>query len=206
LTFWHYLGQKVTSNMAKNNGCGQAAVLTPKQLARLRKALENPQHRLFFDIARLTGERWGAIRLLQVSDVYREPARSVPHEHITFPGRIRKSCGGTRSTRQVPVSSALGQLLRAHKPPATGWLFPGGVPGLPISRQRMDAVLRAAATAAGLVGVGTHSTRRTAATRLHEQGVSPRDIQAFMGWANLNQVTRYCEVSEEQKLAVAELL
>lgn len=192
--------------MPKNRGSGQAATLTKAQVMKIRGAFGNDRHRLFWDIARYTGERWGAICRLLVSDVYRDAGERIPHSHVTFPANVRKKCGGVRETRQVPISDALGVCLRSYQPPSTGWLFPGKVPGLPVSFDAMDAALRAACDACGLVGVSTHSTRRTVATNLHDAGVSPLVIQQFFGWKDLKQVARYCDVEQDRVLAAVNLL
>lgn len=190
----------------KNDRSGQAKILTPIERAKIRRLLGNDAHRLFWDIAYYTGERWGAICRLQVSEVYADSARSIPLETITFLARNRKKCGGERVTRQVPVSDALAELLRAYQPPAKGWLFPGRVPGMPIKQDSMDDALRRACQKAGLAGVATHSTRRTAATTLGEAGVSARVIQEWGGWRDLRQVSRYVDVSEKKLVGAANLL
>jgi len=47
--------------MGKNNRSGQATLLSEADQLKIRKALTNKKHRLFWDVARFTGERWGAI-------------------------------------------------------------------------------------------------------------------------------------------------
>jgi len=47
--------------MPKVSRHGQAAILSDADYSRIRKHLKHKQHRLVWDIARFTGERWGAI-------------------------------------------------------------------------------------------------------------------------------------------------
>lgn len=192
--------------MSKNNRSGQAAILTGRDREKIRKAFVSEKHRILWDIAYYTGERWGAVCKLKVSDVYADPSRSEPLTHITYHGRNRKKCQGEQVTRQVPVSEELGRRLRAYRPPVAGYLFPGRGGGSPMRVDSMDDALRRACEKAGLRGVSTHSTRRTAATTLGESGVSARVIQEWGGWADLRMVSRYVEVSPKKVTAAVNLL
>jgi integrase/recombinase XerD len=55
--------------MPKNNRSGQASILNETDYQKIRKAIPT-EYRLLFDIARYTGERWGAIVQLRFGDVY----------------------------------------------------------------------------------------------------------------------------------------
>ena len=109
----------------KNRGCGKAAIFKKNDIAKIRKSF-NAQHRLIFEIALFTGERMGAIAQLKVLDVYADPARSVPHEQITFAARTRKARpDGSRETRQIAIHPELAEYLKIYRPSATYYLFPG---------------------------------------------------------------------------------
>jgi integrase/recombinase XerD len=87
--------------MSKNNRSGQAAVLTDSDYSRIRKNFKSLHHRLMWDIAQFTGERWGAIIKLKISDVYNN--RGEVREEITFRAVTRKaSPDGLRETRSRP--------------------------------------------------------------------------------------------------------
>lgn len=187
----------------KVNRHGQAAILSPSDTAKIRRQLSNDAHRLFFDIARFTGERWGAIAQLQVGDVYADPVLCLPHEVITFRAATRKADpSGKRATRQVPIHPDLRDLLLAYTPPLEGsaWLFPSPASEGPVSFSAADKWLRAAIRGAGLEGKGfsTHSTRRTLITRLANNGVAIRVIQAITGHRDLKTLARYIEVTPDQ--------
>lgn len=195
----------------KNHGHGQAAWLSESDLIKIRKQLKNPKHRLLWDLARWTGERWGAITQLKIEDVYSDPAKSVPHEYINFRARTRKaSPKGQHRTRQVPVHSTLHEILEAYKPILqTGYLFPSPRnPDKPLSLRSADWALRQAVLKAGLEakGISSHSTRVTFITNLHNLGVSIQRIQQLTGHQDLKVLSRYVVTTPEQLKAAISVL
>lgn len=190
----------------KNSRHGKAAIVSDRDCDRIRRALRSEHHRLIFDIARWTGERWGAILQLQVSDVYRDASRAVPHKEVTFQARTRKaSPSGVRRTRQLPINQALDDALRAYRPPTAGYLFPGDG-GQHLSWSAADKALRSAIHRAGLdhKGISTHSTRRTFITKLWAGGTDLRTLQSVTGHADLKVLSGYIEVSADRvKAAIA---
>lgn len=193
----------------KNHGHGKAALISDGDYARLRKIITKPTYRLLFDIARYTGERWGAIVQLQVSDAYDFKAR--PHSHITFRASTRKAApGGQQNTRQCPVHPLLDEILSAYPIEAgqSGWLFPNPSGTSHISLRAADFIFRRAVSEAGLdhKGISTHSTRRTFITRLYEKGVDLRTIQLITGHADMKALLGYVELSPDRaKRAIAVL-
>lgn len=184
--------------MGKNQRCGQAQILEPKDLEKIRRAFKSKTHRLIFDIARWTGERWGAILKLQVTDVYQNAVLSLPREEITFPARTRKADPlGRRATRQVPIHPQLKEILLNYNPPLTGWLFPSESGHL--SWSAADKAFRSAVDRAGLGGRGisTHSTRRTFITALARTGLDIRTLQAITGHKEVKTLLRYVEADPE---------
>jgi hypothetical protein len=118
--------------MGKNNRHGQAEILSASDCDRIRRSIISKHHLLFWDIARYTGERWGAICQLKVSDVYQDAIASEPHDEITFRKATRKaSPSGKQETRQCPVHPELSRLLKAYKPENSGYLFPSNGFGSP---------------------------------------------------------------------------
>ncbi|MCU0525166.1 MAG: site-specific integrase [Elainella sp. Prado103] len=187
----------------KNNRHGQAAIMTDRDRSLIRRQLNNDSHKLFFDIACWTGERWGAIAQLQVGDVYADPVLSVPHEQITFRRATRKaSPNGERFTRQVWIHPHLQDSLLAYNPTLKGsdWLFPSPLGNRPISFSACDKWFRTAVLEAGLdhKGFSTHSTRRTLITKLSEQGTDWKVIQAITGHRDIKTLARYIEVDTKR--------
>jgi integrase/recombinase XerD len=192
--------------MSKNNRSGQAAVLTDSDHHRIRKNFNSLHHRLMWDIAQFTGERWGAIIKLKISDVYNN--RGEVREEITFRAVTRKaSPDGIRETRQVPLHPTLYEILTQYKPSAGIWLFPG-IEGKHISMQAADAAMRRAIAKAKLEGKGisTHSTRRTFITELHKKGVDIYMIQQITGHKDLKALGGYIEKDKKRVRSAIALL
>jgi integrase/recombinase XerD len=197
--------------MSKNNRHGQAEILSASDCDRIRRSIISKHHLLLWDIARYTGERWGAIRQLKVSDVYQNAIASVPRAEITFQKHTRKaSPSGKQETRQCPVHPELARLLQAYKPNSSGYLFSSGMGGVtPISFSACDKWLRSAVVRAGLGhrGIATHSTRRSFITILYyDRGVDIQTLQAITGHSDLKSLQRYIEVSDDRKVAAIALL
>jgi len=101
--------------------------------------------------------------------------------------------------RQVMLPASLRELLAAYyrwKRP-TDWLFPGGKPGCPISREAVFRTCRKAAARARIAKpVHPHSLRHAFATHLLEDGVNLLVIQALLGHKNLKTTARYLHVAD----------
>ena len=197
--------------MGKNNRHGQAEILSASDCDRIRRSIISKHHLLFWDIARYTGERWGAICQLKVSDVFQDALASEPNSEITFRKSTRKaSPSGKQETRQCPVHPELARLLKAYQPKKDGYLFPStGFNGGHIKFNSCDKWLRGAVIRAGLGhrGISTHSTRRSFITILYyDRGVDIKTLQAITGHSDLKSLQRYIEVSDDRKVAAIALL
>lgn len=182
----------------KIHGHGQATPINEFFYKKIRKCFITPAHKLIFDFGYYTGERWGAILQLKVEDVYLDPAKRVTREDVNF----RKATRKDRQTRQVPMHPELAMRLRSYKCETEGWLFPSLVkPGSHLSLRAADRALRRAVERAGLEddGFSTHSTRRGFITDLYAKFKDVKLIQALTGHKSLAVVSRYIEVSEEQR-------
>jgi len=196
--------------MAKINRSGQAAILSETDQAKIRKVLQNKQHRLFWDIAVFTGERWGAICQLQVGDVYQNAYRAELREEITFRAKTRKAdTHGRRYTRQVPVHPHLQEILEHYRPPLDAYLFPSPITlGRPITQSSAEAFFKRAIAKAGLdsKGYSTHSTRRTFITRLYRNGCDVKTLQQLTGHRDITSLMRYIELTPDRAKAAISLL
>jgi integrase/recombinase XerD len=175
---------------------GKATPITKDTYPKIRAAFYEAHHRLFFDIAYYTGERWGAICQLKVADVYTEQGKV--RSAIVYRASTRKD----GITREVPVSQELSLKLGSYRIPDSEWLFPS--PGEPLKNacvRGYDAALRRAIDRAGLSGLGfsPHSTRRGLITALNNNGVSMKVIQSITGHKSIASLARYIDVSEEQR-------
>lgn len=191
----------------KVNGHGQAAIISDADYQKIRKSTTDKKYRLLLDIARYTGERWGALVQLGINDVYDENWH--PRSTITFRAQTRKAApSGKRTTRQVPIHPQLMELLEGYRPEnASGWLFPSRIDySSHITLRAADLMFRAAVEASSLghKGYSTHSTRRTFITRLWEQGVDLHTIQLLTGHSDTKSLVRYIEADPERiKKAIA---
>jgi len=187
--------------MPKVEGHGQAAIISDVDYQKIRKTLRSKKYRLLLDIARYTGERWGAVVQLGVLDVYDDTGK--PRDTLTFRACTRKaSPNGKRHTRQVPVHPQLKELLSAYRPSdASLWLFPSRVnESEHITLRAADLMFRGAIAQSSLnhKGYSTHSTRRTFITRLWEQGVDLHTIQLLTGHSDTKSLVRYIEADPER--------
>ncbi len=184
----------------KNNRNGQAAVLTDAEYSKIRKHIRSQKYKLLLDLAWYTGERWGALVKLKVTDCYN--ADGTPREYINFPARFRKaSPDGKRQTRQVPVHTVLFDSLKIYQPGDSIWLFPSRPPlEKPISARWADSILRKAVDRAGLVvkGISTHSTRRSFITKLHRNGTDLYTIKQITGHQDFKSLERYVEIDSDR--------
>jgi integrase/recombinase XerD len=182
----------------KKDRFGQATPINFEMYRKIREGFLEEHHKLFFDIAYYTGERWGAIAQLRINDVY--SSIGTPLETITYRKNTRKD----KVTRQVPIAKMLSTRLAAYTPAGGVWLFPSpDNDRKPITTRAMDFALRRAIKRSGYTGLGisTHSTRRGFITQLHQNGISVKVIQELTGHKSLAVLSRYIAVSEEQKLA-----
>ena len=191
----------------KNNGKGQASIISNDYYHMIDRSFKSEKYRLLFNIAVFTGERWGAVCQLKVSDVYGDPLKRVPLTHIIYPGEIRKKLpsGQPAKSRYVKVSPRLETLLKAYEPPSDptdgGWLFPSQKrKGQPIGIRGADIYLRKAIKAAGLehLGFSTHSTRRTFITNISRQGASVAELKAITGHKTVQALLMYVDVDEKR--------
>jgi integrase/recombinase XerD len=100
----------------------------------------------------------------------------------------------------IPIIDDLRILLTNYHP---GWkevyLFPGRF-GSHLDPDSADKILRKAIRRVGLIGVSSHSFRRTALTMMSYNGTPLRVIQEVSGHRNLEQLQAYIEVRDEQVL------
>jgi integrase/recombinase XerD len=119
---------------------------------------------------------------------------------------IRVDQGKGRKDRYVMLSPALLTLLRtywkAERP--RQWLFPGTLPGHPISRHAVQLACQQARRRAGLKKpISPHSLRHTFATHLLEAGTDVRTIQVLLGHRSLSTTARYLKVATSTVCATA---
>jgi len=131
---------------------------------------------------------------LRVSEVVHLKVGDIDSQRMV----IRVDQGKNSKDRYVMLSPRLLEILRAywHEAHPRGWLFPGDIPGQPITR---FAVARACNLARQRSGISKpitpHLLRHAFATHLLESGTDVRRIQLLMGHRALSTTARYLKVA-----------
>ena len=173
----------------KVEGNGQGKILTADELRLLfTDGFTTSRDRALFGICLYTGCRVSEALALQTSDL---KSGTITFRKSTTKGKLK--------TRVVDIQAGLAELLADYQP-RPGALFPGlrGVTER-LTRFAADKILRDACKRVGLVGVSTHSFRRTALTMMSSAGVPLRHIQEISGHNDLGTLQRYLEVTPEQR-------
>ncbi|MCU0552047.1 MAG: site-specific integrase [Leptolyngbya sp. Prado105] len=172
--------------MPKVNGKGQAAILTNDQIDAVISLCRKP-YRYAVAIASYTGCRMGEALKLRVENLnLKEGVILLTH---TKTGKVR----------EIELHPELVEILSSADLPTEGYLFPSNRKAGYVTRQALDKELREVCEALELRGVGTHSFRRSLATSLHGKGVPIKTIAAITGHESLNELSRYLEVTPEQR-------
>ena len=117
---------------------------------------------------------------------------------------IRIDQGKGRKDRYVMLSPKLLQVLIDywHAVRPRGCLFPGDIPGQPITRGAVELACQAAHARSGLSKpVTPHSLRHAFAVHLLESGTDLRTIQLLMGHSSLNTTARYLRIATSKVCA-----
>ncbi|NEP58314.1 MAG: phage integrase family protein [Symploca sp. SIO2G7] len=148
---------------------------------------------MMLTIALCTGERWGAIRQLEVTDCYDKLGK--PREGILFRKSTRK---GREDSNVCPVNNTLREAL-ANYEPVGRYMFPGSTQYTPISREAVYTFFRRALANLNIShkGYAPHGTRRYVVTKLHNNGASIPVIQKITGHRNLENVRYYLKPSDQ---------
>ena len=193
--------------MPKINRRGQAAVISNDEYTKIRKKIGTDRYRLLWDLAWYTGERWGALVQLKVTDVYL-PNGQVKKKLI-FQGVIRKHRpDGTADNVVIPVHENLKASLEAFNSGNSLWLFPSRCGTKPITWRNAYAILQRATEKAGMTarGISTHSTRRSVVNKLRKNGTDKAIIRKITGHRSDRGLDPYFEVEmDEVEGAIATL-
>ena len=161
-------------------------VLSPEEVARLLAAAADVKYKAALSIAYGTGLRASEVISLKVGDI--DSARML----------IRVDQGKGHKDRYVMLSQQLLELLRQWWRIARPryWLFPGQVPGEPLTTRQLNRAVHAAAQRAGIdKRMGVHTLRHSFATHLLEQKTDIRVIQVLLGHKKLDTTALYTRVA-----------
>lgn len=161
-------------------------VLSPEEVRRFLDCLDNTKHRAILTICYGAGLRVSEAVHLKASDI--DSGRMV----------IRVAQGKGQKDRYVMLSPRLLDVLRRYwrEVRPKDWLFPGDVPGRPISRITVGRVCDKARRRARIgKPVTPHSLRHAFAVHLLETGTDIRTIQLLLGHRNLITTARYLRIA-----------
>ncbi len=161
-------------------------VLSLEETARFFAAIVGLKHRAILMTAYAAGLRISEVVALRIDDI--DSKRMII--------RVRQAKG--QRDRNVMLSPRLLALLREYWKVArsTEWLFPGDVPGRPITDGAVNHICVQASRAAGLgKHVTVHTLRHSFATHLLEVGTDIRTIQVLLGHRNLKTTAIYTHVA-----------
>ena len=174
-------------------------VLSADEVEQLLTAAKSLRVRVMLSLAYGCGLRAGEVIRLRAGDI--DSAQNI----------IRIVQGKGRKDRHVMLPPCILDLARewwperptdqdARMAPRDRWLFPGRVPGKPITTRQLNRLFHEAARAAGIAKrVTLHTsrqrrafsaTRHSFATHLLEHGTDIRLIQALLGHHRLDYVPR----------------
>jgi len=166
------------------------AVLSGTEVSKLLSTIRRDKYRVV-----LTAMYAGGLRIS-------EACRLKP-SHIDSKRGVITVRGKGNKERQVMLSPRLLSVLRdywrSERPPADGWLFPGGTAAGHASSETTRRVFHKARIEAGISKrVTPHSLRHSFATHLIESGVDLTVVQAVLGHKSILTTQLYTHVSIEQ--------
>ncbi|ACC75633.1 site-specific integrase [Paraburkholderia caribensis] len=169
-------------------------VLSLEEITTFFDSIPSLKHRTILMVAYAAGLRVSEVVHLKVTDI--DSKRMV----------IRVNQGKNRKDRYVMLSPRLLEILRTYWQDAhpRGWLFPGDIPGHPITRGAVSRICALARQRCGIrKPITPHSLRHAFATHLLEAGTDVRRIQLLMGHRSLATTSRYLRIATSTVCATA---
>ncbi|MBC7684542.1 MAG: site-specific integrase [Bdellovibrionales bacterium] len=161
-------------------------ILSREEVAHFFECIGNLKHRTMLMVAYAGGLRISEVTHLKISDI--DSKRMV----------LRVDQGKGQKDRYVMLSPQLLEVLRhwwrvSHP---ESWLFPGNIPGQPISKDAVEQACQKAHRMSGIrKPITPHSLRHAFATHLLESGTDVRKIQLLLGHRSLATTSQYLKVA-----------
>ncbi len=163
-------------------------IVTAEEVEQLFHSMKSIKHRAILMTAYGAGLRISEACSLQIADV--DSKRMLIHVHE----------GKGSKDRYVMLSERLLGALRAYwkdARPRGPYLFPGVIPGRPITVSAVQRVMQQVVRGCGFKKhITTHSLRHGFATHLLEAGTDIRVIQRLLGHTSIQTTARYTRVTE----------
>ena len=161
-------------------------VLSPAEVTHFLDCIASVKHRTLLMTAYAAG--------LRVSEVTHLKVNAIDSQRMM----LRVDQGKGRKDRYVMLSPRLLDVLRAYcklERPST-WLFPGDIPGQPITKGAVEQACQKAHRVSGITKpITPHSLRHAFATHLLESGTDVRRIQLLLGHRSLATTSRYLKIA-----------
>ncbi len=167
-------------------------VLSQQEVANFLGAVSSLKHRVILTVCYAAG--------LRISEAVHLTPAAIDSQRMV----IRVEQGKGRKDRYVMLSPQLLDALRRYWRIArpTEWLFPGDVPGQPITASAVEDACRTVRHQAGITKpVTPHWLRHAFAVHLLESGTDLRTIQLLLGHRSLNTTARYLRLATSKVCA-----
>ena len=172
----------------------RSVVLSRDEVGRFLRAVDNLKHRVILTVCYATG--------LRISEAVRLRPAAIDSKRMV----IRVEQGKGRKDRYVMLPPKLLDMLRDYWKRAhpREWLFPGRLPGQPVSPLTIDLTCRQVREQCGIgKPVSPHSLRHAFAVHLLEAGTDLRTIQLLLGHRNLSTTAQYLMIATSKVCATA---
>jgi integrase/recombinase XerD len=169
-------------------------VLSPEEVVHFLGCVQSRKHRVILTTCYAAG--------LRISEAICLKAPAIDSRRMV----IRVAMGKGQKDRYVMLSPKLLHILRSYWKAAhpNEWLFPGGHPGQPITKDAVEAACQKAHRLAGLAKpVTPHSLRHAFAVHLLESGTDVRTIQLLLGHRSLATTAKYLRIATSKICATS---
>ncbi|NJO37345.1 MAG: tyrosine-type recombinase/integrase [Rhizobiales bacterium] len=169
-------------------------VLSPEEAQHFLGCVQATMHRVILTVCYAAG--------LRISEAVSLKVKAIDSQRMV----IRVEQGKGQKDRYVMLSPRLLLILRDYWKVVRSkdWLFPGGIPGKPISRDAVTMACKEAHRLSGLAKpVTPHSLRHAFAVHLLEAGTDVRTIQLLLGHRSLSTTARYLQIATNKVCAAA---
>jgi integrase/recombinase XerD len=169
-------------------------VLSPEEVLQFLDCVQSIKHRAILTTCYAAG--------LRVSEAVHLKPSAIDSKRMV----LRVELGKGRKDRYVMLSPKLLEALRiywrARRPKE--WLFPGDLPGQPITRNAVEQACHKAHRLSGLSKpVTPHCLRHAFAVHLLEAGTDVRTIQLLLGHRSLATTARYLRIATSKVCATS---
>ena len=142
-----------------------------------------------------------ALEILYATGLRVSELLALPRAALAGDAAVLMVRGKGGKERLVPLSDAARDAAAALNAGRTGrWLFPGGKPGQPLTRQGFAQALKLVALAAGIDPgrVSPHVLRHSFASHMLARGADLRSLQLLLGHADIATTQIYTHVLAER--------